>query len=84
MIRQIMPYSILGQMISKWENIQIFKSITELAMPIKSDGNAIIVSGIVPQFDNLNKVNEINNPLELACVKRDISFSFHSEIINSS
>lgn len=53
-------------------------------MPIKSDGNAIIVSGIVPQFDNLNKVNEINNPLELACVKRDISFRFHSEIINSS
>ena len=59
---------------------QISKSLTELAMSLKSDENSIIVSSTVKQFDNLHKVNEIKNRLVPVCGKRDI----HSETIDLS
>ena len=69
---------------SKWST-QIAKSIIELAMFLKFDGNSKIVSGIVPRFDNLNnQVTEVNNHLALMCGQRDIPFISHSETIDSS
>ena len=44
------------------------KCITELAMPLESVENSIIVSRIIPRFDNLNnKLNEVSNRLALIC-----------------
>ena len=64
---------------------QITKSITELAMPLIKDGNSVIVSCIVPRFDNLNnKVNKVNNRLVIMCGDRDIPFLPQNESINSS
>ena len=51
---------------SETESSQTFP---ELAIPIESDGNSIIVSGIVPWYDNLNnKINKV--------VDKDIVFFF--------
>ena len=63
---------------SKKTSSQTSKSIIELAMPLESDENSIVVSGIVPQFDNLNKkINKVNNGLALMCGKRySIYFSY--------
>ena len=60
---------------SKKASSQTSKSIIELAMPLESDENSIVVSGIVPQFDNSN--NKIYNRLTLMCRKRySIYFSY--------
>lgn len=64
---------------------QIGKSIVELVISLKSDGNSIIVSGVIPIFDNINnKVNKINHHVALMCWQRNISFISHSEAIDSS
>ena len=64
---------------------QIARSITELAMSLKDNDNSVIVSGIVPRHDNLyNKATKINNRLLLMCKERNIRFTSHSEIIDSS
>ena len=40
---------------------QIAKSIIGLTTSLKNNGNSVIVSGIVPRFDNLNnKATEVN------------------------
>ena len=52
---------------------------------ITNNGNSVIVSGIVPHFDNLNnKATEVNNHLVLICAERNILFISHSESIDSS
>ena len=64
---------------------QIAKSITDLTTSLKNNGNSVIVSGIVPRFDNLNnKVTEVNNRLVLMCAERNIPFISHRESIDSS
>ena len=65
--------------------IQIAKSIIDLTTSLKNNGNSVIVSGIVPHFDNLsNKATEVNNRLVLMCAERNIPFISHSESIDSS
>ena len=44
---------------------------SELAMSRKLDENSVMVGGIVPRFDNLNEVNEVNNRLALM-FQRDV------------
>lgn len=63
---------------SKKASRQTSKSNIESAMPLESDENSIVVSGIVPQFDNSNKkINKVNNRLALMCGKRySIYFSY--------
>ena len=57
----------------------------DLKTSLKSNGNSVIVSGIVSRFDNLNnKTNELNNRLLLMCSERNIPFISHSESIDSS
>ena len=64
---------------------QIAKAIIELAMLLKTDENSVIVSSIVPRFDNFNnKANEVNNPLVHICRERDIPFISHTESIDPS
>ena len=64
---------------------QIPNSIIDLTASLKSNGNSVIVSGIVPRFDNLNnKATEVNIPLVLMCAERNIPFISHSESIDSS
>ena len=63
----------------------IAKSIVDLAMSLKSSGSSVIVSGIVPRFDNLNnKASEVNNRLALMCKDKKVPFVSHSETIDSS
>ena len=63
----------------------IAKSIVDLTMSLKSSGSSVIVSGIVPRFDNLNnKASEVNNLLALMCKDRKVPFVSHSETIDSS
>ena len=63
----------------------IARSITELAMSLKDNGNSVIFSGIVPRNDNLNnKATEVNNRLLLVCKERKIPFISHSENIDLS
>ena len=50
---------------------QIAKSIIDLSISLKKNGNMIAVSGIVPRLDELNnKAAEVNNRLELMCKER--------------
>ena len=64
---------------------QIAKSIMNLTTSLKNNGNSVIVSGIAPRFDNLNKkATEVNNSLVLMCVERNIPFISHSERIDCS
>ena len=54
-------------------------------MSLKSSRSSIIVSGIVPSFDNLNKkASEVSNRLALMCKDRKVPFVSHSETIDSS
>ena len=40
-------------------------------MALESGRNSIVISGIVPRYDNLsNKINEVNNHLALMCGQR--------------
>ena len=64
---------------------QIVRSITELTMSLKDNGESVIVSGIVQKHDNLNnKATEVNNRLLLMCKERKIQFISYSETIDSS
>ena len=64
---------------------QTAKSIMDLTTSLKNNGNSVIVSGIVPRFDNLNnKATEVNNRLVLMCAERNIPFISHSESIDCS
>ena len=64
---------------------QTAKSIMHFSTSLKNNGNSVIVSGIVPRFDDLNKkATEVNNRLVLMCAERNIPFISHSESIDSS
>ena len=64
---------------------QIVRSIAELAMSLKDNGDSVIVSGIVQKHDNLNnKATEVNNRLLLMCKERKIQFISYSETTDSS
>ena len=64
---------------------QIAKSVMDLTTSLKNHSKSVIVSGIVPRFDNLNnKATEVNNRLVLMCAERNIPFISHSESIDSS
>ena len=57
----------------------------ELTTSLKSNGNSVDVSDILPRFDNFkNKTNEVNNRLVLMCAERNIPFISHNESIDSS
>ena len=56
-----------------------------LTISLKSNDSLVIVSGIVPRFDNLNnEATEVNNRLVLICAERNIPFISHIESIDSS
>ena len=62
---------------------QIAKSITDLSISLKKNGNMIAVSGIVPRLDELNKMAaEVNNCQELMCKQRDLPYISHHETID--
>ena len=64
--------------------LQIAKSIMDLTTSLKNNGNSVIVSGMVPRFDNLNnKATEVNSHLVLMCAERNIPFISHSEFDSS-
>ena len=61
------------------------KSIMDLTTSLKNNAKSVIMSGIIPRFDNLNnKATEVNNRLVLMCVERNIPLISHSESIDSS
>ena len=61
---------------------QIAKSIIDLSISLKKNGN-IAVSGIVPRLDELNnKAAEVNNRLELMCKQRGSPYMSHYETID--
>ena len=62
---------------------QITKSIIDLSISLKKNGNMIAVSGIVPRLDELNnKAAEVNNRLELMCKQRGLPCICHCETID--
>ena len=62
---------------------QIAKSIIDLSISLKKNGNMIAVSGIVPRLDELNnKAAEVNNRLELMCKQRGLPYISHYETID--
>ena len=62
---------------------QIAKSIFDLNISLKKNGNMIAVSGIVPRLDELyNKAAEENNRLELMCKQRSLPYISHYETID--
>ena len=64
---------------------QIAKSIMDLTAALKNNGNLVIVSGIVPRFDNLiYNTTKVNNRLVLMCSERNVPFISHNENIDSS
>ena len=64
---------------------QIAKSIMDLTTALKNNGNLVIVSGIVPRFDNLiYNATKVNNRLVLMCSERNVPFISHNENIDSS
>ena len=74
----IIQYTEANDLPSEKKSSQTSKSFPELAMPLESDGNFIIVSGIIPWYDNLNnKINKVNNHLALMH-KQKYSFPFHN------
>ena len=61
---------------------QIARSITQLALSLKSKDNKISVSLIVPRNDNLNnKASEVNCRLVHMCAKRSIPYIDHANSI---
>ena len=62
---------------------QIAKSIIDLSISLKKNGNMIAVSGIVPRLDELNnKAAEVNNRLELMYKQRGFPYISHCETID--
>ena len=62
---------------------QIAKSIIDLSISLKKNGNMIAVPGIVPRLDELNnKAAEVNNRLELMCKQRSLRYISHYETID--
>ena len=87
-IREEIPDNIIlhtgtNELRSEKTSSQIAKSIIDLAMSIKNDVTSVIVSSIVPRFDEFNnKANEVNNRLVHMCRERNIPFISHTETID--
>ena len=63
---------------------QISRSVIDLALSLKSETNAVMISLIVPRKDNLNnKVQEVNSRLIHVCGERDIAFIDHTDTIDN-
>ena len=61
---------------------QIARSIIELALPLKSQDNKILISLIVPRNDNLNnKASEVNIRLVHICTEQNIPYIDHTNSI---
>ena len=70
---------------SEKKSNQIAKSLIDLAMSLTSDGNSVVVSGIVPRSDDLNnKSKEVSSCLELMCGEINIHSISHRESIDPS
>ena len=75
-------YTVTNDIPSEKTSSEIYK---RMAMLLKLDGNSIIVSDIVPRFDNLNeKANGLNNRLALIFEGRNIPFISHTKSIDLS
>ena len=62
---------------------QITKSIIDLSISLKENGNMIAVSSILPRLDELNnKEAEVNNHLELMYKQRGLPYISHYETID--
>ena len=62
---------------------QISRSVTDLALSLQSETNAVTISLIVPRKDSLNnKAQEVNSRLINMCGERDITFIDHSDTID--
>ena len=69
---------------SEKKSNQIRKSIIELTVSLIMNEISVIVSGILPGFDNIsNKTNEANDRLVVMCGDGDIPLLSHSASINS-
>ena len=67
---------------SEQTSSQIPRSITELALSLKSKDNKILTSLIVPRNDNLNnKASEVNCCLVHMCAERNIPYIDHTNSI---
>ena len=63
---------------------QISRSVTDLALSLKSETNAVTISLIVPRKDSLNnKAQEVNSRLINMCRERDITFIDHTDTIDT-
>ena len=62
---------------------QISRSVTDLALSLKSETNAVTISLFVPRKDSLkNKAQEINSHLINMCGERDITFIDYTDTID--
>ena len=63
---------------------QILRSVIDLALSLKSETIAAMISLIVPRKDNLNyKAQEVNCRLINMCGERDITFIDHTDTIDN-
>ena len=73
-----------GHLRSEWTANQIVRSITELALSLKSHDNKISIFLTVPGNDNLNnKASEVNSRLTHICIERNIAFIDHTNYVES-
>ena len=71
--------------VPKKQQVKLPKSIMDLPTSLKNSGNSVIVSGIIPRFDNSNnKATKVNSRLVLMCGERKIPLISHSESIDSN
>ena len=63
---------------------QIAKSITDLSISMKKNGNMITVSGIVRRLDELNNkaAEEVNSRFDLTCKQRGLPYISHGETVD--
>ena len=62
---------------------QISRSVTDLALSLKSETNAVTISLIVPRKDSLNnKAQAVNSRIINMCGEQDITFVDHTDTID--
>ena len=63
---------------------QISRSVTDLALSLKSEANSVTISLIVPRKNNSNnKAQKVNSRLINMCGERDIIFIDHTNTIDT-
>ena len=59
---------------------QISRSVSDLALSLKSETNTVTISPIVPRKNNLdNKQQDVNSRLIHMCSERDLTFVYHTD-----